>query len=196
MVNGRKAKKKKQIGQFVAIFHLLKHGEPMTDFEHIKYLFDFLKIHHMPKKQWTNSIGWGMATAMHNVILKHIMLLVQYVKLISISCDEVATLDNQSWISIHVYIVSNQLKVPIFFNLERIINGSTFDKLTFVIICYFSNFGGMSKIDIANKVVYFGVDNVTIFQGLKTNVIVQLVNKHCPFVLGIHCVAHQCNFTI
>jgi hypothetical protein len=86
--------------------------------------------------------------------------------------------------------------VPILLNLERIVNGGTFDNLTFVIIRYCIIFGGMSKIDIANKVVYFGVDNVTIFQGLKTNVIVQLVNKHCPFVLGIHCMAHQCNFTI
>jgi len=80
--------------------------------------------------------------------------------------------------------------VPILLNLERIVNGGTFYNLTFVIIRYCTIFGGMSKIDIANKVVYFGVDNVTIFQGLKTNVIVQLVNKHCPFVLGIHCMAH------
>jgi hypothetical protein len=34
----------------VAIFHLLKHGRPMTDFEHMRYLFDFLKVNHMPKK--------------------------------------------------------------------------------------------------------------------------------------------------
>ncbi len=50
VVNGRKAEKKKQIGQFVAIFHLLKHGRPMTDFEHMRYLFNFLKVNHMPKK--------------------------------------------------------------------------------------------------------------------------------------------------
>jgi hypothetical protein len=46
VVNGRKARKK--IIQFVAIFHLLKHGRPMTEFEHMKDLFDarcqFLQI--------------------------------------------------------------------------------------------------------------------------------------------------------
>jgi len=61
----------------VAIFHLLKHGKPMTNFEHMKGLFNFLKIHHMLRKHWTNSIGWGMATTMDNVILKQTMLLVQ-----------------------------------------------------------------------------------------------------------------------
>ncbi len=102
MVSGRKVKKKKKIVQFVAFFHLLKHGRPMTDVEHMKVLFDFLKIHHIPKK---HSIGWGMATTMHNVILKHTMLVVQQARFISINCDEVAILDNQYWISIHVYML-------------------------------------------------------------------------------------------
>jgi hypothetical protein len=66
-------KRKKKI-QFVAIFHLLKHGGPMTNFEHMKVMFDFFKIHHTPKKQLTS---WGMDVAMHNVILKQLMLLVQ-----------------------------------------------------------------------------------------------------------------------
>jgi hypothetical protein len=61
----------------VAIFHLLKHGKPMIDFEHMKGLFDFLKVHHMPRKHSTYSTSWGMVVAMHNVILKQIMLLVQ-----------------------------------------------------------------------------------------------------------------------
>ncbi len=60
--------------QLVAIFHLLKHGRPMTNFEHMKGLFDFLKVHHTHRK---HSNGRGMVVAMHNVILKHTMLLVQ-----------------------------------------------------------------------------------------------------------------------
>jgi hypothetical protein len=48
----------------------------------------------------------------------------------------------------------------------------------------------MSKIDLANKNVCFGADGVTIFQGFKINVIIQLTNKHSPFLVGIHCMAH------
>ncbi len=70
MVNGGKVEKKKKIVQFVPIFHLLKHGKPMTNFEHMGGLFDFLNVHHMPGKHWTNLASWGMAIAMHNVILK------------------------------------------------------------------------------------------------------------------------------
>jgi hypothetical protein len=65
----------------------------MTKFEYMRGLFDFLKIHHMPKKHWTYSTGWGMVVAMHDVILKHITL-VQQARFISINCDEVTILDN------------------------------------------------------------------------------------------------------
>jgi hypothetical protein len=68
---------------------MLKHGGPMTKFEHIKGLFDSLKIHHTPKKHLTNSSGWEMAIAMHDVILKRIVLLIQQAKFISIICDQV-----------------------------------------------------------------------------------------------------------
>ncbi len=44
--------------------------------------------------------------------------------------------------------------------------------------------------DIVNKVVYFGVDGVTIFQGLKTGVTVQLMAKYSLYIVGIHCMAH------
>jgi hypothetical protein len=54
----------------------------------------------------------------------------------------------------------------------------------------------MSKFDIANKVVCFGANGVIIFQGLEIGVTIQLVNKHCPFVVGIHSMAHWCNLVV
>jgi hypothetical protein len=71
---------------------------------------------------------------MHNVILKQIMLLVQQARFILINCHKVTTLDKQFWIFVHVYIVKNWRKVPIFLNLERIVHGGTSDNLTSIII--------------------------------------------------------------
>jgi len=79
--------------------------------------------------------------------------------------------------------------------LEKIVNKGTFDNFTFV-ICFLVVFSGMSKIDIATKVVCFGVNGVIIFHGLITGVTIQLVNKHCPFVVGIHFMAHFCNLVV
>jgi hypothetical protein len=55
--------------------------------------------------------------------------------------------------------------MPILLNLERVIDGNTFDNFI-VIIIHSLVFGGMSEASITNKVVYFGFDGVIIFQGL------------------------------
>ncbi len=100
---------------------------------------------------------------MHDVVLKQIVMLVQQAKFISLNRDEVTTLDNQSWIFVHGYVVDNWHRVPILLKLERIVDGGTFDNLITMIIHFLVIFGGMSEIDITNKVVCFGVDGVTIF---------------------------------
>ncbi len=86
-----------------------------------------------------------MVVAMHDVILKQIVLLVQQARFISFSCDEVTTLNNQSWIYVHGYVVDNWHKVPILLNLERIVDGGTLDNLTTMIIHSLVIFGGMSE---------------------------------------------------
>jgi len=48
-----------------------------------------------------------MVRAMHNVILKQMKMVLQQSKFISINCDEITILDNQSWISMHAYVVEN-----------------------------------------------------------------------------------------
>jgi hypothetical protein len=86
--------------------------------------------------------------------------------------------------------------VPIFISLEKIMDGGTSDNLTNVSIRSLVVFGGMLKIDLANKVFYFGVNGVSIFQILKTSVFVKSINKHYPFFVGIHYMAHKCNLDV
>jgi hypothetical protein len=51
-----------------------------------------------------------MASYMHELMVKKTRDLVQVVKFISFSYDEVTTLDQQSWVSIHAYVVENWLR--------------------------------------------------------------------------------------
>jgi hypothetical protein len=62
--------------------------------------------------------------------------------------------------------------VPILLNLERIVDGGMFNNLIIMIMHFLVIFGGMSKTNIANKVVCFGANGIIIFQGLKVGVIV------------------------
>jgi hypothetical protein len=67
-LNGGRAKNKYIYIHFIAIFHLLKNGRPMTNFGNLKDLFEFLKFANALKKHWIYSNGWGMAKAMHNMV--------------------------------------------------------------------------------------------------------------------------------
>jgi hypothetical protein len=44
--------------------------------------------------------------------------------------------------------------------------------------------------------VSFGTDGVSVFQGVRTGVTVQLKEHHVPFVSGMHCMSHRTNLTI
>ena len=48
----------------------------------------------------------------------------------SISCDEVTTLDNQYWISIHVYTIQDWRIMPMFLYLQRVAEGGGGDNIT------------------------------------------------------------------
>ncbi len=81
-------------------------------------------------------------------------------------------------------------------NLEIVVEKGTLNNVIVSFVHSFINLGGLSMVDVANKVVCFGLDNVTIFQGSKTSVIVQSINKHNHFIVDIHCMAHQCNLVV
>jgi hypothetical protein len=46
-----------------------------------------------------------MAKSLYNVVQNRTKVVVSGAKFLSLSCDEVSTVDNQSWISIHGYIL-------------------------------------------------------------------------------------------
>jgi hypothetical protein len=78
-------------------------------------LLQFLDVKDFPKTHWSNSISWEMASYMHELVVKKTRDLVQIARFISFSYDEVTTLDQQSWGSIHAYVVdgatSNNVKI-------------------------------------------------------------------------------------
>jgi hypothetical protein len=49
----------------------------------------------------------GITSCMHDLVVNKTKTLVEATSFISFSCDEVITLDQQSWVSIHAYFVEN-----------------------------------------------------------------------------------------
>lgn len=59
----------------------------------------------------------------------------------------------------------------ILLNLQRVVDGTTFNNLTKIIVKSLMEYGSLNEKKIANKLVYFGANDVTIFQGAKIGVI-------------------------
>jgi hypothetical protein len=77
----------------------------MLEYESHKDLLHFLILEENPKMHWIDNFGWAMVQQMHGIILEATKFVVGVAQYLSLTCDEVSTTDNQSWLSIHAYVV-------------------------------------------------------------------------------------------
>jgi len=69
-------------------------------------LYEFLKLQSYPKKHWSDKANWEITEDIQNV-LKATKLVVQNSNFISLTHNEVTTMDITSWATVHGYIVQN-----------------------------------------------------------------------------------------
>jgi hypothetical protein len=56
--------------------------------------------------------------------------------------------------------------------------------------------GGLNEDATASKLVCFGADGVSAFQGKRTGVTIQIKQNYAPHATGIHCLAHKLNLAV
>jgi len=83
-------------------------------------------------------------------------------RFVAFTCDEVITLDNQSWIFVHGYCVQDWCCILVLFLVKCIVEGSNAQNLTKVILATLVNFGSLIE-EIANWLLCFGANGVNIF---------------------------------
>ncbi len=70
---------------------------------------------------------------------------------LAISCDEVMTIDNQSWVNIHACFMDSLKCIPILLYLKRLDSDDTVDNLTNVILNSLLVHGGLILQEINDK---------------------------------------------
>jgi replicative superfamily II helicase len=65
-----------------------------------------------------------MTKCLNNVVLATTKVAIQKVSFIFVNCDEITNMDNQSWISMHVDVVEDFKKTPIFVNFQHVTIGT------------------------------------------------------------------------
>ena len=148
------------------------------------------------KKHWSKTSGWKMSEHLHASILSALMSVVRSLCIISISAYEVTAVDNTLWLSIHVYAMDSWERVPYLLHLSYLSDGGSADNLTNSIMLSLLGEGGLSAEDISLKLVCFGADRISKFQGAKKGVTIQIQEKWAPFVTGASFASHRINFVV
>jgi hypothetical protein len=97
-----------------------------------------------PKMHWLDSLGWIMVEFMNVHVINAILAKVFAPNYVALTCDEVSTMDNGSWISIHAHVMQHWAKVPMLNFLQRVVDGLEVDNVTIIIIEALQKGGGLS----------------------------------------------------
>jgi uncharacterized membrane protein len=99
----------------LVIFHLLSQGKPMIKYEQMQSLFAFLKVPNNLLKHCNDCVGWEIAKVLHRVVLIAIEKVILASSFLSISTNEMTTIDNHSWNFVHCYVVVGWNRMPTLF---------------------------------------------------------------------------------
>jgi hypothetical protein len=166
---GLTQERKKKMVQFRTMFHLLTLGRPMCNYTACQDLYNALNVLHQPRKHWSEPAGWEIAHVLVHVVCDKIKEALAKANYIAISCDEVTTVDNQQWLCIHAYTCSpTKTRDSHLLFLGRVTEGGNANNLKKIILCALRYHGGLDDAQIAEKVISFGTDGASIFQG-RTN---------------------------
>jgi len=134
-----------------------------------------------------------MASYMSRVVVEEIKNLIRAASFVAITVDEVTSVDNGSYLSVHCYTVNDWVRVPHMISLGRVDCAPNARNLTKLIIEAIKNGGGLDREMIASKLLSFGADGASALQGWRSGATVQITEEHAPFCIGVHCIAHRYN---
>jgi len=196
LVSGLEGEASKKGVQFATLFQVLSSGCPMCDYKWQQYLLQHLKVKNVPQKHWSETSGWKMNEYLHSSIMVALRVAVQSMRYVSISTDEVIAMDNMSWVEVHIYVVESWKRILYLLHLSCIANCGTTDHLTDVIMHSLLGEGSLTREQIVGKVVSFGANGVSTFQGPKTGVSTLIREKWAPFCLKASCTSHCLNLVV
>jgi hypothetical protein len=98
-----------------------------------------------------------MTKCLNNVVLATTKVAIQKVSFILVNCDEITNMDNQSWISMHVDVVEDFKKTPIFVNFQHVTIGTNTNILIIFMKNFYVEFEGLSNHDMVVKVFEGGL---------------------------------------
>jgi len=108
-----------------------------------------------------------MSEHLHFFVMGAMKAVVHSTRYISVFANEVTSIDNTLWIGVHVYAIESWERILHLLHLSCNFDCGTPNHLINVIMHFLLTEGGLMYEQIDGKVVSFGADGVSTFQGLK-----------------------------
>ena len=151
--------------QLSNVFHILSKGRLMTDYPEMSGLLHFLKVPNYPVNHWLINSGWEWASCIAQVEIEDVQRKTKESTFIALSLDEVTTIDNMSWVCMHVYTIQNNVRQPHLLSVAKLRDNATAETLFQLVKRNLIEYGAMDELTIAKKLVCAGADGASVMQG-------------------------------
>lgn len=121
------------------------------------------------------------------------VIVVQKCVFFVLNVDEVTMIDNQKWISMHVYMRKNWVWTPLILTFQWIEMGATIENIMVIILQNSIKFEGLVEEEFIFWCVCLGRDGDSTFQGHHTSIIVQAKDNTILYFINLHCMKHKTN---
>jgi hypothetical protein len=111
-----------------------------------------------------------MADSMALVLANHTKKILAEARFNAISADEVTTVDQESWLSVHIYISTGFSRVPILLSLSWLVEGNTAVAVKETILTSLNWHRRLVDNVVAKRLICFREDGVSVFQGYRTGI--------------------------
>lgn len=119
------------------------------------------------------------------------------VSFIAITTNKFIAIDNTQWLSIHLYVVQQWKRIPIFLCVEIVIMFTTFNNIFVSMLKFLFEFDGLVLEELVGKLVNIGCDDENVFQSShRTKVTLLFKEKVAPFVIGVHYFVQKVNLVV
>jgi hypothetical protein len=87
-------------------------------------------------------------------------------------------------------------RIHILLTLQPVIEGGNANNFIVIIVQAFMQQGGLIQEERTKRLICFGANVASIFQGCHTKTTFQLKEKFAPYMMGQHCMAHRMNLVV
>ena len=119
--------------------------------------------------------------------------MIEKARYFSLSAHEVTFVNGQSWLSVELYVCIGFRRVSILLAFLLVLDGNFANANREAVEMIVSHHIGLNFEQISKMLMCFDADGVSLFQGCKNGVGVQLRDHVAPFVFIIHCFTHGTN---